>query len=157
MLVSASLALAELMLSGVRIAGSILGVSLVLFVASAVLEGAITVAVIEALEKIQPGFVRTARPGRSFALGAAGLAALLLATVGILLASSSPDGIASLGRQTGIAGHARTLFSTPFSEYQAAFLKGGWTRQAGAGLAGLTLIYAVCLVVGKLVARKRSA
>jgi cobalt/nickel transport system permease protein len=156
-LVSASLALAELLLSGVRIAGSILGVSLALFVASAVLEGAITVAVIEALEKIQPGFVRKAREGRSFALGAAGLAALLLATVGILLASTAPDGIATLGRQTGIAGRARTLFSTPFAEYQAAFLKGGWARQAGAGLAGLALIYAACLLIGKLVARKRSA
>jgi cobalt/nickel transport system permease protein len=156
-LVSASLALAELLLSGVRIAGSILGVSLALFVASAVLEGAITLAVIEALEKIQPGFVRPARKGRSFALGAAGLAALLLATVGILLASSAPDGIWSLGRQTGIAGRARTLFSTPFAEYQAAFLTGGWARQAGAGLAGLALIYAACLLIGKLVARKRSA
>jgi len=156
-LVSASLALAELMLSGVRIAGPILGVSLALFVASAVLEGAITVAVIEALEKIQPGFVRKPREGRSFALGAAGLAALLLATVGVFLASATPDGIWSLGRRTGIAGRAHTLFSTPFSDYQVAFLKGGWARQAGAGLLGLALIYAVCLLIGRLVARKRSA
>jgi cobalt/nickel transport system permease protein len=156
-LVSASLALAELMLSGVRIAGPILGVSLALFVASAVLEGAITVAVIEALEKIQPGFVRKPREGRSFALGAAGLAALLLATVGVLLASTAPDGIWSLGRQTGIAGRARALFSTPFADYQAAFLTGGWARQAAAGLVGLALIYAACLLIGRLVARKRSA
>jgi cobalt/nickel transport system permease protein len=156
-LVSASLALAELMLSGVRIAGPILGVSLALFVASAVLEGAITVAVIEALEKIQPGFVRKAREGRSFALGAVGLAALLLATVGILVASRAPDGIWSLAGRTGIAGRAHTLFSTPFSDYQAAFLKGGWARQAGAGLLGLALIYAACLLIGRLVARKRSA
>lgn len=156
-LVSASLALAELMLSGVRIAGPILGVSLALFVASAALEGAITVAVIEALEKIQPGFVRKTREGRSFALGAVGLAALLLATVGILVASRAPDGIWSLGRQTGIAQRATTLFSTPFSDYQAAFLKGGWARQAGAGLVGLALIYAACLLIGRLVARKRGA
>ena len=156
-LVSASLALSELMLSGVRIAGPILGVSLALFVASAVLEGAITVAVIEALEKIQPGFVRKAREGRSFALGAAGLAALLLATVGVLVASRAPDGIETLGRQTGIAGRARALFSTPFADYQAVFLKSGWARQAVAGLAGLALIYAACLLIGRLVARKRSA
>jgi cobalt/nickel transport system permease protein len=156
-LVSASLALAELLLSGVRMAGPVLGVSMALFVASAVLEGAITLAVIEALEKIQPGFVRKARQGRSFALGAAGLAALLLATVGVLLASAAPDGIWSLGRQTGIAGRARALFSTPFADYQAAFLKGGWARQAAAGLLGLALIYAACLLIGRLVARKRSA
>jgi hypothetical protein len=73
------------------------------------------------------------------------------------LASAAPDGIWSLGRRTGIAGRAHTLFSTPFSDYQVAFLKGGWARQAGAGLLGLALIYAVCLLIGRLIARKRSA
>jgi len=156
-LVSAALALAELLISGVRISNPVLGVSLALFAASAVLEGAITVAVIEALEKIQPGFVRKPREGRSFALGAAGLAALLLATVGVLFASTSPDGIQRLGEQTGIASHARALLATPLAGYQAAFVHAGWPGKALAGVAGLTLIFGACLLIGRAIARRRSA
>ena len=156
-LVSAVLALSELLISGVRMPLPILGVSLTLFLAAAVLEGAITVAVIGALEKIQPNFVRQPREGRPFALGAAALAGLLLATLGVLAAAAAPDGIEKLGIQTGIAARARTLFSTPFTGYQAAFLAAGWQRKALGGLAGLALVYGACLIVGRAVARKRSA
>jgi cobalt/nickel transport system permease protein len=156
-LVSAVLALAELSISGVRMPVSILGVSLALFLVAAVLEGAITVAVIGALEKIQPSFVRQPREGRPVALGAAALAGLLLATVGVLLAAAAPDGIQKLGRQTGIASRAHALFSTPFTDYQAAFLAAGWERKALGGLAGLALVYGVCLIFGRAVARRRSA
>jgi len=154
-LVSAVLALAELMLSGVRMPAAILGVSLALFLAAAVLEGAITVAVIGALEKIQPNFIRQPRAGRPWALGAAALAGLLLATVGVLFASAAPDGIQRLGRQTGIAERAKALFSTPFADYQAAFFQAGWERKAAGGLAGIAIVYAACLIAGRAAARKR--
>jgi len=136
-LVSAVLALAELLISGVGMPASVLGVSLALFAVSALLEGAITLAVIQALEAIQPDFVRQPAAGRSFALGAAGLAAVVLATVGVLFASAAPDGIEKL---TG---------------YQAAFLESGWLRKACAGLAGIALIYGACLAIGRAVARHR--
>jgi len=155
-LVAAVLALAELMLSGVRMPPAILGVSLALFLAAAVLEGAITVAVIGALEKIQPDFVRQPRAGRPWALGAAGLAGILLATVGVLFASAAPDGIQRLGRQTGIAERARALFSTPFANYEAAFLQAGWERKAAGGLAGIALVYAACFAAGRAARRRRS-
>jgi len=61
-LVSAVLALSELMISGVKMPASVLSVSLGLFLVSGLLEGAITLAVIQALESIQPGFIR--RPCR---------------------------------------------------------------------------------------------
>jgi len=157
LLASAVLALAELLISGVPMPDSVLGVSLALFLVSALLEGAITLAVIQALEAIQPGFVRKPEAGRSWALGAAGLAAVLLAAVGVLVASTAPDGIEKLGLQTGIAPHVRTLISTPLSGYEAAFLKAGWLRKASAGLAGLALIYGACLLIGRAVASKRSA
>jgi hypothetical protein len=156
-LVSATLALTELLISKVRLSSAVLGVSLAFFLMAALLEGAITVAVIEALEKIQPTFVRKPREGRPFALGAAALCALLLATLGALVASASPDGIQRLGQQTGIASHARTLFSTPLADYQAAFLQAGWERKAMGGFAGLAIVYAACLVIGRAVARRRSA
>ena len=154
-LVSAVLAVAELLISGVSISTSILGVSLTLFLVAAALEGAITLTVIEALERIQPNFVRQPREGRSFALGAAALAAIVLATIGVLFASAAPDGIEKLGAQTGIAARARALITTPFTDYQAAFLPSGWGRKAAAGLAGLAVVFAVSLAAGRAVARKR--
>jgi len=156
-LVAAVLALSELLISGVRMSGSILGVSLACFLAAALLEGAITLAVVGALEKIQADFVRKPAEGRRFALGAAALAGLLLATVGVLAAAAAPDGIQRLGLETGIAARARALFRTPFTGYQAAFLGPGWERKTLGGFVGLLLVYAVCLIFGRLVARRRSA
>ncbi|HEY2013648.1 MAG TPA: energy-coupling factor ABC transporter permease, partial [Bryobacteraceae bacterium] len=78
-LISAVLALIELLVSGVRMPTPVLAVSLGLFVVSALLEGAITLAVIQALESIQPDFVRTPVARRSYALGAVSLCAVFLA------------------------------------------------------------------------------
>ncbi len=156
-LVAAVFALAELLASGVRLAPSVLGVSLALFTVAAILEGAITIAVVGALEKIRPSLVRSQKQERRPALAAVALAAALLATIGVLFASAAPDGIEKLGLDTGLASHARTLIATPFSDYDAAFLQAGWARKAAAGLAGLALVYAACLAVGRFAARRRSA
>ena len=69
--VSAVLALAELLISGVRMPASVLGVSLALFAVSALIEGAITMAVMGALEAIQPNFVRKPASGGRYAVLAA--------------------------------------------------------------------------------------
>jgi cobalt/nickel transport system permease protein len=141
-LTSALLALSELLLSGVRMPGSILAVSLGLFVVSAIAEGVITVGVVSALESIQPGFIRQPSSQRSFAVAAVALAAILLVTGGVLVASASPDGIQKLGR-------AQTLITTPFTGYQVAALGGGWLARAGAGVAGLGLVYGACVLIGR--------
>jgi cobalt/nickel transport system permease protein len=141
-LASAILALSELLLSGVTMPRSVLGVSLTLFLVSALIEGAITVAVIGALETIQPGFVQKPAPGRSFALGVMALVAVLLVTGGVLIASTSPDGIERLGR-------ARTLLASPLGGYEIRALGGGWLPKAGAGLAGLGLVYGACMMIGR--------
>jgi cobalt/nickel transport system permease protein len=156
-LAAAALALTELLISGVPITKSMLGVSLALFFAAALLEGAITLAVIEALERIQPNFVQKPRQGRPGALAAVVVAALMLAAAGFLFTSAAPDGIQQLGRETGVVAHARALFSTPFRDYEAAFLRSGWQRKAFAGLAGLGAVYAACAVIGRAVTRKRRA
>lgn len=158
-MVSALLALSELLLSGVRMPGPVLALSLALFAVSAVLEGAITLAVMQALEAIQPALVerrQTAPPGGRI-LAAVGLAAILLASVGVMFAAAAPDGIQQLGIQTGLAAHFRSLFATPFSGYEAAFLQSPWARKAGSGLTGLALIFAACLGLGRAAAaRNRS-
>jgi hypothetical protein len=129
--------------------GPVLGVSLALFAVSAVIEGAITVAVVLALERIQPNAMRMPGGGRSPAFAALALVAVLLAAGGVVFASTSPDGIERLAMQTGIASHARTLIATPLKDYQAAWLGSGWPAQAGAGLAGLGLVYGACLMIGR--------
>jgi cobalt/nickel transport system permease protein len=136
--VSGVLALAELLISGVPMSGRMIAISLALFLISAVLEGAITVAVIEALEKIQPRLVRQPWGGRSPALGVVAVAAVLLASVGVLFASDAPDAVQQLTRQT----------VTEAS---------GWLAKSLAGLGGLVLIYGACLLFGRVAARHRSA
>jgi cobalt/nickel transport system permease protein len=156
-LTSAALALAELLLSGVRMPGAVLGVSLGLFLVSALLEGAITLAVVRALEGIQPSLVRRPAERRSYAVIIVAAAAILLAAVGVLFASSHPDGIEKLAQQIGIAAQAKAVVSTPLSDYEISFLNSPWMRKAGAGLAGLVLVYGACLVFGRMAARRRSA
>jgi cobalt/nickel transport system permease protein len=137
-LVSAVLALSELLLSRVAMPATALGVSFLVFAASAVLEGAITLAVVQALETIQPAFVRKPSSGRPFAVASLAAAAILMAGVGVVFASSDPDGIQKLTRFD--------MESQP-----------GWFSQSAAGLAGLALIWVVCLAIGRVVARRRSA
>jgi cobalt/nickel transport system permease protein len=147
--VSALLALAELLISGVRMPAAVLEVSLALFLVSALIEGAITMTVMGALEAIQPNFVRQPAAGGRYALVAVGLAAVLLAAGGVVFASTAPDGIEQLARQTGISAHARTLISTPFNDYEAPWLGAGWPAQAGAGLVGLALVGGLCVLIGR--------
>jgi hypothetical protein len=155
--VSATLAISELIFSGIPISGSLLAVSLAVFGGAAIIEGAITVAVISALEKIQPGFVRRPRGGGSLALGAAGLAAILLATAGALAASAAPDGLQKFAQMAGISSRARAFAQAPLAGYQVPFLNSGIAGKAAAGIAGLALVMAVCFAVGRTVARKGSS
>jgi hypothetical protein len=153
-MVSAILALAELLISGVPMSRSVLGVSLALFLVSALLEGAITLAVIQALEAIQPGFVRQPAAGRPVARGALGLAAVVLGATGFLFASTAPDGIESLGHITGMD-RVHHFFTTPLADYQLAMSGDAWLRKAAGGLAGIAIVWAACLVIGRGVARRR--
>jgi len=155
-LASATLALAELLLSGVRMPGAVLGISMGVFAVSAVLEGAITLAVMSALEAMNPNFVRKPAQGPSYALGAVAAGAVLLAVVGVLFASTHPDGIWSLAQKIGLASQAKTLIHTPLESYEAAFLQSAWQRKAVAGLTGLALIFGACVLFGRLVTRNRS-
>jgi cobalt/nickel transport system permease protein len=156
-LISAVLALSELIFSGVRMPGAILGVSIGLFAVSALLEGAITLAVVQALERIQPDFIRRPDADGPYALWATGLTSVLLAVVGTLLASTAPDGIQRLGAQTGLTQRLEPFFVTPWANYQTSFLQSLWLRKASAGLVGIALIYGACLLIGRAVARNRSA
>ncbi len=152
-LTSAVLALSELLASGVAMPRMVLGVSLGLFVVSAVLEGVITLAVFQSLEAINPRFIRQPLARRSRALAAVALAAVIMVVGGVLVASTHPDGIAKLAQSTGIASHATALVATPLADYEWKFWNSPWIRKASAGLFGLFLIYVsiygFCLLIGR--------
>ncbi len=154
-LVSGSLALAELLISGVPMPRPLVFTSLGLFAVNALIEGAITISVFQALEKLNPRFVR--KPGASDgrALAALSAAAVLLGVAGFLLASSAPDGIQRLGQQLGLSG--KPAFATPLANYDAGYFQSGWLRRATAGLAGLVLIYGLCAAGARMIGRRRSA
>jgi cobalt/nickel transport system permease protein len=161
LLTSALLALGELAVSGVPMPRAVLGVSLGLFVVSALVEGAITVAVVGALEKIQPGFLRspTAGPGRGMVVLRS--TAVVLAGAGIFLASDRPDGIENFARNTGIWSRATALFQTPLADYQLGFsgshgTGSNWFGKTLAGLVGVILVYLVCRIAARLLARRKT-
>jgi cobalt/nickel transport system permease protein len=134
---SACLALGQLLISGLRMPGGVLWASLGLFLVNALMEGAITVAAVRAIERLNPAWVAGPRPSSSRTLAAVAMAALLLVVVGTLIASAAPDGIQRL---TGQATDSTA-----------------WSQRAIGGTAGLALILVLCYLGGKLISRRRSA
>jgi cobalt/nickel transport system permease protein len=155
-LLGAMAALAELLLSGVSMPGAVLGVSLGLFLITAILEGAITLVVFEAIERMNPAWVRNEGRGSRKIAGMLAAAALLLAVVGVLFASSSPDVLESFAEKAGFAEQARTLLATPVADYEWQALESPWLKKASAGLLGLVLIYALCLTWARWMERRRA-
>ena len=154
-MVSALLALSELLVSGVAMPATALRVSIGLFMIYGLLEGAITVAVLGALESMNVGFLRVPEASVSHRFKWVGLAAILLATFGALIASAYPDGIQRLTSEIGIGSHGRLRISTPLANYEAAFFQSGWLRKAAAGVAGVVVIYGVCALGGRILGRQR--
>ena len=152
-LVSACLALAELFVSGVKIPQSMLAVSLGLFVVSALIEGAITLSAVRAIERLNPAAIRNPQAGTSKVVWTFAMAAILLAVVGVLVASAAPDGLESLTRQLGL-NEAASWMHSPLAGYEFAPASSDWMRRAVAGLAGIAMIYAACLAAGRLLARR---
>jgi cobalt/nickel transport system permease protein len=154
-MVSASLALSELLISGVKMPRPLILVSVGLFAISALIEGAITVSVIQAIEKLNPGFVHRPQKATTPVLATLGAIALLLGIAGFLAASTTPDGIQRLGAELGLGGSV--IFHAPLADYTVSQFDSAWLRRATGGLAGLLLIYAACAAAGRMIGRQRSA
>jgi cobalt/nickel transport system permease protein len=156
-LAAASAAILELRLSGVAMSSTVVGVSSGVFLVTGIMEGFITVAVLQAVEKLNPGWLRVPKGTPRRAAGVLVVAALLMMIVGVLCISALPDGFESLAERVGGASRERIIWAAPMAEYEASFLAGDWSRKSLAGLAGLVLIYGICLTVGRLLVRQRSA
>lgn len=153
-LAGACLALTELFLSGVRMPGPVVMASLGLILVGALIEGVITVAVIRAMERVNPGWIRSPETAGKPVLGVFAIAALVLVTLGGLIASSRPDTLEHFAEQIGISDRARSLLPAPLADYGALLFGSNWLAQAAAGLAGLALIFVFCIALGKLLAAR---
>jgi len=148
-LTSACLALAQLLFSGVPMPRQLMWGSLGLFLVGALIEGAITLAAVRAIERLNPAAVRAPGNSGSRPLAIIGIAAVLLVVCGILFASADPDGIQRLAAHVGVA--------APGGNYEMPWFASAWLRKAAAGVGGLALIFGACLITGKFIARLRSA
>jgi cobalt/nickel transport system permease protein len=156
-LVSAMLALAELMRSGVRMPPTLVAISAGVFAVAAIMEGAITLAVIQAVERIQPGFLHRPRALASKGVGALAAISAALAGVGIFFASRLPDGLEKLAMQTGISARTTTLFASPLADYKVWALSSPLLTRSLAGLIGLLVVYLACIGLSRaLIARRPS-
>jgi cobalt/nickel transport system permease protein len=140
-LTSACLALAQLLLSGVRMPPKIIWISTALFAIGALIEGAITLAAVRAIERLNPAWIIAPAGGRSRVVGLVGLAAVGAVVAAVLFASTAPDAIEKLTRTMGGETATESI----------------WLYRVAGGLGGLVLIYVACTVIGRYLARQRSA
>jgi len=154
-MVSGSLALGELLVSGVAMPRFLILTTIGVFAVNALIEGGITVSVVRLLEKLNSGMVTGRRKEPQRAVAALGSSALVLGAAGFLFASTAPDGIERLGIRLGIA--AKTAFHAPLADYTVGYFDSAWLRKATAGIAGLLLIYAVCAAAARWIGREKSA
>jgi cobalt/nickel transport system permease protein len=152
-MVSGTLALTELLISKLPMNGKMTLGTMGFFVVNAAFEGAITVAVLQAIERLNGTWVR--KPAESHRRTWVALAgfAVLLAAAGFLLASAAPDGLQQIGIQAGVP--ARPALPAPFAGYEWSLLSSSWGRRASAGLAGLGLIFGLCVAAGKVLRVRR--
>lgn len=155
--VSACLAIIELAASAVKIPPQALALSMAVFAITALVEGVITVAVLEAIERLNPRWVRNVGGHPRPLLGAVAAFAIVLAVCGVMLASTLPDGLEHLAQMAGFADRERSGFTTPLAGYETMFAANPWLRKASAGVVGLALTFAVCVLLGRWISRWRSA
>jgi cobalt/nickel transport system permease protein len=149
-MVSALFAMTELLISGVPIPGTMMLLSVGLFAISGLIEGAITLAVLQAIERLNTGWVRKPEGSARMMLVALAGFAVLLAATGFLLASTSPDGIQHI-----VGPAAKSSYHAPLPDYQLPFWSSNWGRRAAAGITGLVLIFGLCAVSGKVLGRRK--
>ncbi|MFL6463894.1 MAG: energy-coupling factor ABC transporter permease [Bryobacteraceae bacterium] len=163
-LVCGVLALAELRLSGNPISSTLLAVSLGLFAINAIAEGAITVSVLKAIERVNPEVSSQFSPPmhtsvnqsmRYKMIGAIAIISIVLATAGIIVASTLPDGIEHLAKKLQVHFSAGFILHSPLRDYQIQLLGASWLSRVSAGLIGLLLVYFACAIGSYLLTRTR--
>jgi cobalt/nickel transport system permease protein len=154
-LVSAGLALLQILMSGVPIAMPLVRLSAGLFVVSALIEGFITLAILQAIERINPQWIQRPARANNRVLTAVAVMALILSCAGFVVASNRPDTLEAFAEQLGLSSAAAPMLS-PLADYKLATIQSSDLAQASAGLIGLTMVYFVCVLVGRYISQRRS-
>lgn len=156
-LASAAAAMLEIRLSEIALGQTVVSLSAIFFASTALMEGLITIAVVQAIERLNPGWLQRPAGVPSRAMGILATAAVAMMVGGVLYISTLPDGLESMTELLGIASREHVVWAAPLPDYEARFMAGEWSRKAVAGLAGLGIIYGVCFTVSRLLMRQRSA
>ena len=116
----------------------------------------ITLTVSTSIEKLNPGWLQEPSVNlvsiKKLMFGAA--VGLVLA--GILFASTLPDILEQVAEKAGIAQQSFNLYQTPLKDYELSFVTSSYLRKATAAMVGIGLVYAGCLLVSRLLNRRRS-
>ena len=154
--VASAFTLGELLLSRVPLSSHALAGALGIFALTGAIEGVITLAVVEAIERVNPQWVERPEPMQRLARAVL-VSSVALAGGAFWFASPMPDWLERLAERAGFQQLAKTVWPSIFPDYEASFLGTPWLRRSFAGLLGLVATYAVCYVVGRWITRWRSA
>ena len=81
---------------------------------------------------------------------------LALVLLGVLVASSSPDGLEAVAESLGFSDRAVEAEPySPFADYEFRLIHSSWPAQVAAGLLGVGLMYGFGVLFGRLVRRGR--
>ncbi len=155
---SGLLALSELLLSKIRMSRTLLLVALFVFALNALMEGAITVSVLRAIERLRgtaSNKPNLARQGYGSVRAVLGAASLVVACGLVFLASTRPDGIEHVAQALKLNLAAHPLYISPVRDYQISGWGPNWLSRAMAGLLGLSLVYLLCSLAAALLAKTR--
>jgi hypothetical protein len=80
----------------------------------------------------------------------------VLVVLGVLVASSMPDGLERVAENLGFAGRAdEGAAHTPFADYEAAFVESSWLAQVAAGVLGVALLWGFGSLLGATLKKRR--
>lgn len=142
---SAALALAQVIISGATVSGALLWFCAAMFLVTGLIEAAISVAAWEAIQRLEGH--ATAEHRTPWPLLAASVALLL---AGVFFASQSPDVLEFFNTQSGAASRETHFLPALLPDYEWGALPVEWLRKAAAGFAGLLLLYGLSTFLVRL-------
>jgi cobalt/nickel transport system permease protein len=147
---SAILALGQVSISSGIMSQGLWIFCLGLFSITGAIEGAITLAAWQAIERLEGSVPNSASagPNRFWILGTS----IAIMLIGVFFASSSPDVLEYFQQQTGIT-NSGSNFTALMPDYEWGKFDGEWMRKSAAGVAGLIFVYGLSLLLSKLIPR----
>jgi hypothetical protein len=82
----------------------------------------------------------------------------VLVLLGVVVASSMPDGLERVAEALGFASRAEQDAAwSPFADYEAAFVRSSWLAQVTAGALGIALLWGFGALLGSTLKKRRES